>query len=56
MVMTTFILQSNDVESSYRMKKEELSRGLNYLQENELTMKMLVTDQHKQISAWKRRD
>ena len=56
MVITIIILQSSKVESSYHMEKEGLSRGLNYLQENELTVKMLVTDRHKQISAWMRRD
>ena len=54
--MTIFILQSNEVESSYHTEKERLSRGLNYLQENELIVKMLVTDPHKQISAWMRCD
>ena len=44
MVFTIIILQSNEVESSYHMEKEGLSRGLNFLQENELTVEMLVTD------------
>ena len=56
MVFTIIILQSNEVESSYHMEKEGLSRGLNFLQENELTVKMLVTDRHTQISALMRRD
>jgi solute carrier family 8 (sodium/calcium exchanger) len=38
------------------MEKEGLSRGLNFLEEKELTVKLLVTDRHKQIAAWMRSD
>lgn len=46
------VLQSNAVGTSYHMEKEGLLRGLNFLVENMLDIKLLVSDRHKQISAW----
>lgn len=46
--------QSNEVGSSYHMEKEGLLRGLKFLVENMLDIKLLVSDRHKQISAWLR--
>lgn len=38
------------------MEKEGLLRGLNFLKDNDFTVKMLVTDRHKQIAAWLRNE
>ena len=43
------MIQSNEVDSSYHMEKEGLVRGLDYFESQDLS---LVTDRHKQIDAW----
>ena len=40
--------------SSYHMEKEGLQRSLEYLQHDEMTIGVMVTDQHKQIHKWLR--
>ena len=46
--------QSNEVGGSYHMEKEGLQRVLNFLQQQGLTIEVLVTDRHKQINKWLR--
>ena len=46
--------QSNEVGGSYHMEKEGLQRVLNFLQQQGLTVEVLVTDRHKQINKWLR--
>lgn len=36
------------------MEKEGLIRGLKYFEDNDLHIGLLVTDRHKQLSAWVR--
>ena len=40
--------------SSYHMEKEGLQRSLEYLQQHEMTIGVMVTDRHKQINKWLR--
>ncbi len=37
------------------MEKEGLVRGLDFIEENDLTIDLLVTDRHKQIDSWLRK-
>ena len=37
---------------SYHMEKEGLQRVLNFLQEENLTVNVLVTDHHRQVNKW----
>ena len=46
--------QSNEVGGSYHMEKEGLQSVLNFLQQQGLTVEVLVTDRHKQINKWLR--
>ena len=46
--------QSNKVGGSYHMEKEGLQRVLNVLQQQGLTVEVLVTNRHKQINKWLR--
>ena len=43
---STFV-QSNEVGGSYHMEKEELQRVLKFLQQEKLTVEVLVMDRHK---------
>lgn len=47
-------MQSNEVSGSYHMEKEGLERVLEHLQQQGLTVQVLVTDRHKQINKWLR--
>ena len=49
----TFV-QSNEVGGSYYMEKEGLLRVLKFLQQEKLTIEVLVTDRHRQINKWLR--
>ena len=49
----TFV-QRNEVGGSYHMEKEGLQRVLKFLQQEKLTVEVLVTDRHKQINKWLR--
>ena len=42
--------------SSYHMEKEGLQRSLEYLQQHEMTIGVMVTDRHKQINKWLRKN
>ena len=44
--------QSNEVKSSNHMEKEGLSRAIDFLSANSLTIHTLVTDRHKQITKF----
>lgn len=37
------------------MEKEGLVRGLDFIEENDLSIDLLVTDRHKQIDSWLRK-
>ena len=50
---STFV-QSNEIGGSYHMEKEGLQRVLKFLQQEKLTVEVLVTDRHKQINKWLR--
>ena len=43
---STFV-QSNEVGGSYHIEKEELQRVLKFLQQEKLTVEVLVMDRHK---------
>ena len=49
-----FTSQSNEVGGSYHMEKEGLLRLMEFLQQEELAIDMLVTDRHVQIAKWMR--
>ena len=43
-------IQSNEVGGSYHMEKEGLHRVMEFLQGENLTVGVLVTDRHRQIN------
>ena len=47
--------QSTEVKSSNNMEKEGLVRGLQFFEDNNLSIGLLVTDRHKEINAWLRK-
>lgn len=49
-----YFVQSNEVGGSYHMEKEGLARCLYFLQEQGLSIDVLVTDRHRQINKWLR--
>lgn len=48
------LVQSNEVQGSYYMKKEGLKRSLDFLDSNGLTVDYIVTDRHPQIQTFLR--
>ena len=48
------MLQSNEVSGSYHMELEGRQRVLHVLQQQGLSIQVLVTDRHKQINKWLR--
>nr|XP_055053310.1 uncharacterized protein LOC129438558 isoform X1 [Misgurnus anguillicaudatus] len=46
------LVQSNEVQGSYYMKKEGLKRSLDFLDSNGLTVDYIVTDRHPQIQTF----
>lgn len=40
------------MKSSNNMEKEGLVRGLEFFEDNKLSIGLLVTDRHKEINAW----
>lgn len=48
--------QSNEVGGSYHMEKEGLKRGIKFLYDKDLKVKVLLTDRHKQINKWLREE
>ena len=38
------------------MEKEGLIRGIKFIEENDLSIDLLVTDRHKQIEKWMKTD
>ena len=60
LVITKFVsiftfVQSNEVGGSYYMEKEGFQRVLNFLQQEKLTIDVLVTDKHQQNNKWLRK-
>ena len=49
-----FDLQSNEVNSSYHMEKEGFMRAVDFIQQQDLEIGVLVTDRHRQIAKWVR--
>ena len=49
-------MQSNEVARSYHMEKEGPFRVMHFLQQQDLTTGVLVTNRHKQINKWLREE
>ena len=48
------LIQSNEVGGSFHMENEGLERVLKFLQQPGLTIKVLVTNRHRQNNNWLR--
>ena len=44
--------QSNEIKGSYHMEKEGLHRCMDFLQDHNLAIDVLVTNRQKQINKW----
>ena len=51
-ILFYFFKKSNEVGSSYHMEKEGLLRVMKFLEEEGLSIDVLVTDRHRQINKW----
>ncbi|XP_043996833.1 uncharacterized protein LOC122844979 isoform X3 [Gambusia affinis] len=53
-VLTTHIVECNEVQSSAAVELEGLKQGIHFLEQHGLTVAELITDRHMQVCKWLR--
>ena len=55
-ILNVELVQSNEVKSSYHMELEGLQQMIQVFDRFQVKVKALVTDRHRQIQAWLRKN